>query len=306
LLLTNDSLTVAGVSITRGNASVVFVDSVQDDDDPSFTPNDDSYGLPLFPVVGGGGIAVVWAPNAALKVALFEDVVWVGNTATITVAGAGDSAVSFGGGGLSVTGGGNGCAVTIQGCAAGTLLCLAIFAFPSETHTLASYSKRQAIEACIHSVLPRGRSHVLFQVVNQNAIGCHDDVRLVCVCVVLGTPFCVAVNNSVLGVVLNENVAFGGLALLGGGMFVHVGDGVSPMADVQITLASVTSSGNAIVNGKLWRPFNRGGGGGIMAVISSGSTLTASGISLNQVNVCNNTGTCSMICALLVGCVDIE
>ncbi len=119
-------------------------------------------------------------------------------------------------------------------------------------------------------------------------------------------------NNSVRGVVLNQNVEFEGLTLLGGGMFVHVGDGVSPMADVQITLASVTSSGNAIVNGYLKSKSSVSLGGGIMAVISSGSSLTASGISLIQVNVSNNIGKYGLLCAvtlvssLLVGCVDIE
>jgi hypothetical protein len=100
----------------------------------------------------------------------------------------------------------------------------------------------------------------------------------------------------VLGVVLNEdlNVVFEGLTLLGGGMFVHVGNSGSPMAAVQITLASVTSSGNAIVNGYLKSPVSRGGG--LMAVISSGSNLTASSVSLAHVNVSNNTGT--GMCAL--------
>jgi hypothetical protein len=77
------------------------------------------------------------------------------------------------------------------------------------------------------------------------------------------------------------------LGLLGGGRFVHIGGGVSPMVDVAITLSSIVSSGNTIVNG--W-PDGLSLGGGLMAVISSGSNLTASGISVLNVSVSNNTG----------------
>jgi hypothetical protein len=123
LLLTNDSVAVVGMCIMRGNASVSYVDSAGDDDDPSFTLTDD-YTLGSAPVVGGGGgIAVEWAPDAAFKAASFLDVVWLANTATVSVTGQGDGAVTFGGGGLSVTGGGTGCEVSIQGCAAGKRAC---------------------------------------------------------------------------------------------------------------------------------------------------------------------------------------
>jgi hypothetical protein len=50
-------------------------------------------------------------------------VVWLANTATVSVTGQGDGAVTFGGGGLSVTGGGTSCEVSIQGCAAGKREC---------------------------------------------------------------------------------------------------------------------------------------------------------------------------------------
>lgn len=119
LLLTNDSLVVVGVTVTRGNASVIYVESVRDDDDSSSPPNDDFLPGPAPVVGGGGGIAVQWPPNATHKVAEFYDVVWLANTATVTVAGQGSVAVLFGGGGLSVTGGGSGCVITVQECAAG-------------------------------------------------------------------------------------------------------------------------------------------------------------------------------------------
>jgi hypothetical protein len=88
--------------------------------------------------------------------------------------------------------------------------------------------------------------------------------------------------------VSDQNQLFDGLSLVGGGMFVHIGGGVSPMVDVDITLSSIVSSGNTIVSEWLDCLFS---GGGIMAVISSGSNLTSSGISVLNVNVSNNTGT---------------
>lgn len=118
LLLTNDSVAVTGLTVTGGNVSVSFVDPVAAYDDSSDTPNDDYQG-PGWAVVGGGGIAVAWAPGAASKHATFDDVVWLSNVVSVQVVGGGSGAVLLGGGGLSVTGGGSGCLVALQGCAAG-------------------------------------------------------------------------------------------------------------------------------------------------------------------------------------------
>lgn len=111
-----------------------------------------------------------------------------------------------------------------------------------------------------------------------------------CTVYTLACVLCVcAVNNSVAGVLQDQNAAFRGLTLVGGGIFVHVG-GTSAVTDARVSVMDVVAAGNHVGS-----QYNVNGGG-VMTVISSGSEEVAmSSIDLTNVTVTNNTGT-AMLC----------
>jgi hypothetical protein len=102
MLATNDTLTLSGLTITRG---VVDVGT-----DPSIAG-----GVPL--AFGGGAVAVAWPSNLVHASALFVDVA-IANCSVVGQAFAGVPSLPMyiGGGGVLVTGGGNGSWVMFKDC----------------------------------------------------------------------------------------------------------------------------------------------------------------------------------------------
>lgn len=117
----------------------------------------------------------------------------------------------------------------------------------------------------------------------------------VCTCHLCVVPGVVAVNNTVQGMVSDQNTDFRKLTLVGGGILVHVGGGVALVDGLQITMSSVMAAGNTLNNNENEvRIIVKSGG--ILATVSSASDLVESGISVANMTVSNNTGT--VVCSL--------
>lgn len=105
-LVTNDSLALSGVTITRGHANVTVTLP---------RPDDDDLGLYEFAGGGGGGVAVMWTSGLPAPWATLIDVAFSSNTVSVEVIGEMVTTV-VGGGGLYVAGEGNSAAVTLRRC----------------------------------------------------------------------------------------------------------------------------------------------------------------------------------------------
>jgi hypothetical protein len=82
-LHTNDSVWMAGLTVTGCLVSIVVQDDVVGDDD--FNPNV----VETISCSGGAGSAVVWPKHLNGARAVFVDVVWVNNTLMVAVEGSG-------------------------------------------------------------------------------------------------------------------------------------------------------------------------------------------------------------------------